>query len=185
MKTTQIQIKTKNQIFHDFITLVKSALSTFGAEKWEVQQLNQIFKINILKDTVFISIISSSQNGRQYYKKAKIERTIRRTNSVKQEVQIRFSATRREKQTDTLETYAATDILKLIKSYMQTPEGIQQLAEMGYAQYRATEVSEQNFMNDSDNFQFLPYFECTFLFTETWANTIGEITKVTGNIHKV
>lgn len=185
MKATQLKYKTKNQIFHDFISLVKSALSTFSVEKWEVRQLNQIFKINILKETVFVSIIRNPQNGRQYHKKEKIEQTIRRTNSVKQEVQIRFSAIRREKQNDTLETYAATDILKLIKSYIQTTEGIQQLAKMGYAQYRATEISEPNFMNDSDNFQFLPYFECTFLFTESWTTTINEITKVTGNIHKV
>ena len=185
MKATQVQFKTKNQIFNDFIFLVKESLITFGIEGWEIRQLKQMFKVNQLKPIIFVSIMNNNQNGRQYYKKGKIEGTINREGHSKQEVKIRFSATRRELQKDTLLTYNGTDILKIIKAYMQSPEGIRYLASLGYAQYRADNISEMDFTNDSDNFQFLPYFDCTFLYTDKWKTIIPEITKVKEKTHGI
>lgn len=185
MQVTQIDIKTRNQIFNDFITLAKEALSVFGVSNWEVRQLRQIFKVNVLKPSVFISVISTKQWGQQYTKKQKTNGTINKTKNTKQEVKIRFSATRRELETDTLATYSGTDILKLIKEYTESEEGIQFLAKLGYAQYKAEDVSEQDFMNDDDNFQFLPYFDCVFLHTNSWTSTIPEISKFHGNTYPV
>lgn len=178
MKATQIQYKTKNQLFNDFISLVKAAFKSFSIEGWEVRQLRQTFKINHLKPIVFISVISGHQLGQQYYLKTKIDNQITREAHNKQEVTIRFSATRLELPNDTLETYNGTDILKVIRAYMQSPEGIKFLASLGFAQYKAQNINEMNFTNDSDDFQFLPHFECTFLYTDIWGTTIPEITKV-------
>lgn len=185
MKTVQIRFKTKNQIFNDFIGLTKTALDSFSIFNWEVRQLKQVYKVNHLKPTVFISIINKNQNGRQYYKKEKTASIITRKANSKQEVKIRFLATRRELDNDTLETYNASDVLEVIRSFMQSPEGIKYLAELGYAQYRAESINEMDFTNDSDNFQFLPQFDCTFLYTDKWSTAIPEITKVKEKIHGI
>lgn len=178
MKATQIKYKTKNQLFNEFISLVKSAFESFSIEGWEVRQLRQTFKINHLKPIVFVSVISGHQLGQQYYLKTKTDNHITRQAYNKQEVTIRFLATRLELPGDTLETYNGTDILKVIRAYIQSPEGIKFLASLGFAQYKAQNINEMNFTNDSDDFQFLPHFECTFLYTDSWGTTIPEITKV-------
>jgi len=158
--------------------LAVAALEVFEIKGWEIRQLRQIFKINHLKPVVFISILSANQLGRQYTKKQQTNNEIFRINSTKQEIKIRFSATRRGLETDTLETLDGTDILKTIKEFMQSEEGIQFLSNLGYAQYRAETVSEMDFTNDSDNFQFLPYFDCTFLYTDSWQTNINKVSKV-------
>jgi hypothetical protein len=178
MKATIIKYKTKNQIFNDFISLVKEALNTFSIKDWDVRQLNQIFKINVLSPSVYISITNQRQYGTQGRRKKETETGGETTNCVKQEVTIRFSASRRELVQDTLGTYSGLDILEFVKTYLQSEAGIELLKDLGYAQYRASDISPQNFLNDSDNFQFLPYFDCTFLYTNSWNNTVGEITKI-------
>lgn len=185
MEATQISFKTKNQLFNDFITLVNEALTGFNITSWEIRQLRQVFKINHLKAIIFISIISAHQPGQQYYSKKKIDNQIERKAHNKQEVTIRFSATRLEGLNDDLSTYNSTDILKVIRAYMQSPEGIQFLASLGYAQYKAQNINEMNFTNDSDNFQFLPHFDCTFLYTDKWRSTIPEITKIREKHHGI
>lgn len=178
MKAQQIRFKTKNQIFNEFIKIVQNALSSFNITDWEIRQLKQVFKINQLKQIIFISVITENQNGRQYYKKVKSENGIILQGNSKQEVKLRFSATRRELEKDTIETYNGADVLKVLRAYLQSPEGITELSKLGYAQYRAENISEMDFTNDSDNFQFLPYFDCTFLYTDSWNVHISEITKV-------
>lgn len=174
----QTQFKTRNQVFNDFITISKSALETFNITGWEVRQLMQVFKVNILKPTVFISVLSTDQLGRQYNSKALYEGQINKTNLAKQEVNIRFSATRREVISDILGTYNGADIVKVIKNYIQSSEGIKQLASMGYAQYRSGEITDQNFLNDDENFQFLPYFDCTFLYTDSFTTNVNKISNI-------
>ena len=178
MTARQIQYKTRNQIFSDFVNISNTALAYFNLKGWQTRQLRQIFKVNILTPTIFISIINNPQRGVQYRERTKQGNIIKRANFTKQEVQIRFSAARRELATDNVNTYSATDALKVVKEYIQSEEGILKLAEMNYAQYRATTVQEQNFINDDDNFEFLPYFDCTFLYTDSWSLDINRIDKV-------
>lgn len=174
----QTQFKTRNQVFNDFITVSKSALEAFDIKGWEVRQLMQVFKVNILNPTVFISILSTDQLGRQYNAKQLQKEQIIKTNSTKQEVNIRFSATRRELISDILGTYNGADIVKVIKNYIQSSEGIKQLASMGYAQYRSGEITDQNLLNDDENFQFLPYFDCTFLYTDSFTTKVNRISNI-------
>lgn len=174
----QTQFKTRNQVFNDFIMISKSALEAFDIKGWEVRQLMQVFKVNILKPTVFISVLSTDQLGRQYNAKQLQKEQIIKTNSTKQEVNIRFSATRRELASDILGTYNGVDIVKVIKNYIQSSEGIKQLASMGYAQYRSGEITDQNLLNDDENFQFLPYFDCTFLYTDSFTTNVNRISNI-------
>ena len=177
-QTTITQFKTENQIFADFVSLVQQALTTFNITGWGVRQLKQVFKVNHLKPTIFISIISDIQTGRQYSSKSLVDSQATRTNSNKQEVKIRFHATRIALASDTVETLTSNGVLKLISKWLQTPEGIKALSLLGYAQYRAEGVNNMDFTNDSENFQFMPFFDCTYLYTETFTTQVNTITKV-------
>lgn len=186
MSSQITRYKTKNQIFRDFISLCKEALTTFSIKDWEVRQLRQVFKINVLKPSVYISINTQHQYGTQGRRKRKGENGGETINHTKQEVTIRFSASRRELATDSVETYSGVDILEFVKTFMQSEQGIKFLKGLGYAQYRAGDISPQEFMNDSDNFQFLPYFDCTFLYSNEWQNTVEPLTQIREkNIYKI
>ena len=178
MTAVQNSYKSENQITADCVSLANTALEYFNITDWKVRQLNQIFKVNVLDPAVFVSIISHNQTGRQYITRTQTDEVITRTNYNKQEVTIRFSAIHRDLETDTTETYNSVDVLKLLKSYMQSLEGIETLKDLGYVQYRAGAVSTQSYTNDSDNFEILPYFDVTFLYTDEWTSEINKIDKV-------
>lgn len=170
--------KTDNEIISDFRNLIIEALNAFDIPKWEVRQLNQVFKTNVLKPTVFIYLGNDTQRGREYVKNVKIEEQLYKQYSTKQEITIRFLAARRELASDTVNTKNPKDILRIFRGYMQSDLGVKFLANLGYAQYTPTEISNQNYTNDEDNFQLLPYFDCTFVYTDKWLTPIGEITKI-------
>ena len=99
----------------------------------------------------------------------------------KEEITIRFSATRRELMNDTVETTNGIDILTLIRAYFQTLNGITMFANNGYAQYRASDINEQSFTNDDENIQLMPYFDCTYLYTDSIKEQINKIDRVIEN----
>jgi hypothetical protein len=178
-----LKYKSENQLYADFIALSKEALNKFGIKGWQVRQLKQPFKFNLIKPSVFVSVTANNQLGRQYRKRSKNDFSVIRENSEKKEVRIRFSATRRALATDTIVSYNGWDILSFIRAFQQSEGGIQYLSSLGYAQYRADETRQQDFINDSDDYEFLPSFECVYLYTDTWAEQVGEIDKVIGNFY--
>lgn len=186
MTAAQNSYKTENQIIADCVSLANTALEYFAIDGWKVRQLRQLFKVNVLEPTIFVTITSHNQLGRQYVKRTMADDVITRTNSNKQEVTVRFSALHRELETDTTTTYGGADVLKILRAYSQSAEGMETLKDLGYVQYRADAINEQEFMNDSDNFQMLPYFDITLLYTDVWTNEINKIDKVQlTNIYKV
>lgn len=179
MKANLISYKTENQIYADFISLIQEAFNVFGLKGWQIRQLNQVFKVDILHPSVFITITSTAQRGRQYQQKVKTQAGLLiKTHSTKQEVKLRFLATHRELANDTVSSINSTDVLTIIREYMQSEEGILFLSSKGYAQYTSSPLTDEQFTNDEDNFQFLPYFDCSFVYTNSWSTAIGEITAV-------
>lgn len=175
--------KTKNQIFKDFIELTNTALNNLNIKGWVIKRFYQTIKTVDLKPCVLISITNKKQLGSQYRSLSKeVDEqenvSYYRNYNAKQEITIRFSATKRDLNTETVETFDSIDILENIKNYLQSYEGIEALALNGYAQYRATDIKQQNFDNDDENVQFLPFFECTYLYTDTWNTKIEHISKV-------
>ena len=179
---TILSFKTKNQIYKDFKSLVEAALTEFNINNWEVKKLHQIIKTEDLKPCVYIQILRKNQKGSQYRDNLKITdqtgEIYYKKYSAKEEIQIRFSATRREIISDTVNTYNGVDILTLIKQYFQSLNGINALSTLGYAQYRATNIQEQSFSNDDENIQLMPYFDCEYLYTDSFKQTINKLDKV-------
>lgn len=180
-----LDFKTENQLYEDFISVINQAFNLFSIQDWQIRQLKQAFKTNVLPPTVFLSILDQPQNGSLQFIDKKEKGVATRKNIIKQESTIRFSATRIEQATDTVQTYNGADILKLILGYMQTLEGIKYIKSLGYAQYKASAVNSMDFQNDSDNFQMMPYFDLTFLYTNSFENSVNEITKTRFNIYRI
>ena len=178
MTATHSSYKTENQIIADCVSLANTALEYFGVDGWKVRQLRQLYKVNVIEPTIFVSVISYNQLGRQYVKRTLSDEVITRSNSEKHEVKIRFSALHRELDSDTTDTLSGVDVLKYIRSYMQSADGIAGLSGLGCVQYRAGTIGSQDFMNDGDNFQILPFFDVILLYTDVWAVDIDKITKV-------
>ncbi len=181
--TIQTQFKTKNQIYKDFKTFTETALTDFGLKNWSVKKLHQIIKTEELKPTVFIQILSKRQYGSEYRFNLKVSEPLKDTQynkkyNTKQVVNIRFSATRRELITDTAQTFNGVDVLTLIRQYFQSLNGITMFSNQGYAQYRATNVQEQSFTNDDENIQLMPYFDCEFVYTDSWQTQINKLETV-------
>lgn len=108
----------------------------------------------------------------------KIQKIYYKDYSRRQEVTLRISATRREKMNDTTETINGGDILDIILNYFQSLKGINQLAQLGYAQFRPTAVQFQSFTNDDENIQIMPHFDCVYQYTDTWYKEINNIENV-------
>ena len=75
-------------------------------------------------------------------------------------------------------TINSSDVLTIIKNYIQSLEGIKMLAGKGYAQYRSTEIKNESFTNDDENVQIMPFFECVYLFTDEWQNQTNKLDKI-------
>lgn len=186
--TAQINsIKTKNQIYADFRTLVNNALTTFNITGWDVKRFYQTEKTMDLKPCVLLYIFNKKQASTQSNQNIIVNDKLYKRHQTKKEVSIRFYATMRNTTAETTATNDSIDILDRIKEYLQTDSGRKALTTIGgYAQYRASDIKQQNFENDEDNVQMLPFFECTFLYTDSWQETVNYISKVKFNgIYKI
>ena len=141
MSGTLINYKTENGIFKDFTAIVNEALKYFNIQGWQVRQLYQVLNVNVLKPTIFLSIITNPQAGAQYRTNKKINGRIVETYNTKQEVKIRFHAARKRSIKDDENTFNGIDVLDLILRYLQSPKGIELLKNYKYAQYRASDLT--------------------------------------------
>lgn len=178
-----ISLKTKNQIYKDFKTFIETALKAFNITGWEVKRLEQVIKTEDLKPCVFIQVLNKKQTGAQYRENIRdiLEETpdYNKQYFVKNEITIRFSASRRELLTDTAQTFNGFDVLELIKNYFQSADtGVSMFKNAGYAQYKPSEIQPQSFNNDDENIQFLPFFDCVYVYTDSWKNGINKIDEV-------
>ena len=174
-----MSLKTKNNIYSDFKTIIETALTSDNISGWDVKQLYQTIKTEDLTPCIYISVLRNKQQGSLSRSNKKANEKYYKNYSSKQEISIRFQATRRKKITDDTNTLNGVDILKRIKDYFQSLEGIQLFISKGYAQYRGTDIQEQAFTNDDENIQLMPYFDCDYLYTDSFDRQINKIERIT------
>lgn len=177
--------KTKNQIYKDFKTFIETALTAFNITGWQVKKLHQVIKTEDLKPCVFIQVLRKNQAGSQYRDNGIYTGSRVKTYSSRQEISIRFSASRRFQIADTVSTFDSIDVLDHIKKYFQSLKGIAMLSQQSYAQYRASNIQEQNFINDDENIQLMPFFDCDYIYTDSWQEAVNKIDRVQGLIKGV
>lgn len=172
-------IKTENQVYKDLITIVNAALGALDITDWQVLQLKQPVKLVTIKPTIYLTCTLKRRRGWQFRKdELNEDQTMSHTEAFKQEIDVQFSALRNRKITDTEHTRNSADILEYLKTYMLTPIGLQLIRNLGYEIYYPSEIQSPDFFNDSDNFEFMPFFNVTFILEQsltTSQNTIDAI----------
>lgn len=160
-------IKSENQIYSDIVKFTNDCLAALDIQGWQVLQLKQPIKLTEINPTVYISCTTKSRRGWQGRNYADTDSGYKRTDSFKEQVLVQFSALRRRELTDTAETLNGADVLEYLKTYMLNPYSIQDLRRLGYLIYQPSEVQTPDFFDDSDNFEFMPFFNVTFILDQS------------------
>ena len=169
-------IRSENLIYSDLIGFVNNSLTILSEwfpqsnfSEWQVLQLNQPVKLTEIKPTIWVSATTRNRRGWQYRKYDGYGETEQFTQNqkFKQEISVQFSALRERLIKDDVNTLNSTDVLIYLKSYILNPLTLKTLRTMGYSIYQPTEIQTPTFQNDSDNFEFMPFFQVTFIIEQT------------------
>lgn len=178
-------IKPKNQIYSDIIGFIAAALSNFNIESWQIMQLEQPVKITELKPTIYVSIPNRNRIGWQGRKYPKINDELKIQEKLINQFDCQISAVRTRKLTDTKETLNSVDVLELIKAHFLNPNTIVNFRKAGYRIFQPTTIQNQNFIDDSDNFEFMPFFNVSFILDETLITAQAAIDDYTLRIERL
>lgn len=169
-------IKSENQIYADIIGFLNHSLSVLGTwfpdynfSEWQVLQLNQPVKLTEITPTIWVSLTNKNRRGWQYrnYKGYGEQEDFKQTQRFKQEILCQISALRERQLTDTTDTLNSADVLEYLKSYLLKDDGLTYIRQKGYTVYQPLEIQKPTFQNDSDNFEFMPFFQVTFILEQT------------------
>ena len=160
-------IKSENQIYADIIGFVNSALTALEITGWQVLQLKQPIKLTEINPTIYVTATTKSRRGWQYRNYNDTLTGFKRADKFKEQIDVQFSALRRRELTDTVETIGSADILEYLKTYIYNPYSIQDFYKKGYLIYQPSEVQTPDFFDDSDNFEFMPFFSVTFILDQS------------------
>ena len=160
-------IKTDNQVLADIISFINSFLNNQNITGWKVLQLYQPVKLTTIEPVIYITATNKKRNGWQARYYPIINRELKIKDKFIQELDVQISAVRSREITDTKTTINAADILEQLKAYMLNINVLQNLRTLGYLIYQPSDIQKQDFINDSDNFDFMPFFNVTFIYDQT------------------
>jgi hypothetical protein len=178
-------IKGENQIYADIVGFVNSSLSALDIQGWQVLQLKQPVKLTDITPTVYVTCTLRRRRGWQYRDYKIIDAELKNTQYFKQEIDVQFSALRRRDIDDTVDTLNSADVLEYLKTYMLNPYTLQDLRALGYEIYQPSEVQNPDFFDDSDNFEFMPFFNVTFILNQSLSSPQMSIDEYTLKIQGV
>ena len=161
-------IKNENQIYADIVQFLNTALSKLNITGWQVLQLKQPIKLTDIEPTIFVTYTNTDQRGWQYRSYSTSASGYQKTEHQKEELLVQISALRRRDLTDTVNTLNSKDVLKYLRMYLlDINRGLKDLKTLGYSIYQPTEIQSPDFFDDSDNFEFMPFFNVTFVIEQT------------------
>ena len=168
-------IKLENQIYADLILLVNKALQAFKVEGWKICQFTQPVKFTETEPVIYVSIDKISKRGTQYSRDKKENGKLIHEEIFREEINVKIFAFRRNLVTDSLTTQPSNDVLKMIKSWLVSPDGLREIYSGGYSIYNPSEIKPLSFKNDSQNSSSLPSFNVTFIIEQSWNTSVEEI----------
>lgn len=169
-------IKSENQVYADIIGFINNVLTILSEwfpesnfSEWQVLQLNQPLKVTEIEPTIYVSCTTKNRRGWQYrnYEGYEPQEDFKHTEKFKQEISVQISALRNRLLDDTVDTLNSIDVLEYIKSYMLNPLALKMLRDLGFTIYQPSEIQKPDFFNDSDNFEFMPFFTTTFIIEQS------------------
>lgn len=179
-------IKTENQIYADIVGFVNNFLSALDISDWQVLQLKQPVKLTEIKPTVYVTCTLRRRRGWQYREYKIIDAELKNTQYFIKEIDVQISALRRRELSDSVDTVGSSDVLEYLKTYILNPEkGLKDLKALGYRIYQPSEIQSPDFSDDSDNFEFMPFFTVTFILNQSLSSPQTSIDEYTLNIKGV
>lgn len=172
-------IKGENQIYADIIGFVNNSLSALDITGWQVLQLKQPVKLTEIKPTVYVTCTLKRRRGWQYRNYTILDAELKHVENFKQEIDVQFSALRRRELTDSVDTLNSSDVLETFKTYMLNPYSLRDLRALGYTIYQPSEIQSPDFFDDSDNFEFMPFFTTTFILDQSLSSPQTSIDEYT------
>jgi len=178
-------LKTENQVYKDIISFINSALSALEITGWQVMQLKQPIKLTEIKPTIYVTCTNKNRRGWQKRTYPFEDEKLYLKDTFIQEIDVQISALRRRGISDTENTQNSADILECIKTYMLNLYSIQNLRALGYTIYQPSNIQSPDFFDDSDNFEFMPFFNVTFILNQSLIRPQSSIDEYTLKIRKV
>jgi hypothetical protein len=178
-------LKTDNQLITDIVGFTNSFLNDFNITGWQVLQLYQPVKLTTIEPTIYITITNKKRNGWQARYYPIIDNNLNIEDKYIQEYDVQFSAVRTREITDTKTTISSADILELLKTYMLNPNTLLDLKGLGYLIYQPTDIQKQDFTNDSDNFDLMPFFNVTFIYNQSLISSQAAISEYKQTIERL
>ena len=178
-------LKTENQIYSDIIGFINQALSDLQISNWQVMQLKQPVKLTEIKPTIYITIANKNRLGWQSRYYPIINDDLKIKEKFKVELDCQISALRRRNLSDTVNTIGSTDILENLKAYLLNPNNIVKLRQLGYLIFRPSSIQSPDFIDDSDNFEFMPFFNVSFILEQTLINAQTAIDDTTLKVERL
>ncbi len=161
--------KTDNQIFADIIGIIRGYLATSGQTGWRVDQGYQPRPFGQHDKLITLSHVYSVPVGFQGGgDETKITSgasvTMVHREKWREEVSMQINCfCNRQPATDTVETWTAVDMAKMLKTYFNSTAGIAALLDKGYGKLRIDNIRVGNFLNSSENYQLAPGFDLVIL----------------------
>lgn len=178
-------IKTNNQIYADLVQFINTSLNALNITGWQVLQLKQPVKLTEIKPTIYITATTKKRLGWQRREYPIINDELKHTEHFIIEVDVQISALRRRQLDDTVNTMNSADVLEHLKAYMLNVNTIKDLRALGYQIYQPTEIQTPDFFDDSDNFEFMPFFSVTFIYDNTLISPQASIDGYTYKVESV
>lgn len=178
-------IRGENAIYADIIGFINSALTALDITGWQVMQLKQPVKLTEIKPTIYVTCTNKNRRGWQQRLYPKTAQGLKLQEGFIQEIDVQISALKRRELTDTIDTLNSADVLEHIKTYMLNLYSLQDLRNKGYQIYQPSNIQSPDFFDDSDNFEFMPFFNVTFILKQTLIRPQNSIDDYTLKIRKV
>ena len=161
--------KTDNQIFADIIGIIRTFLSSSGQTGWAVVQgyqprpLGQHDKLITLSEVYSVPVgFQGGGDETKYNDDGTI--TLVHVEKWREEVSIQIGCLcNRQPNTDTVATWSAVDMAKMLKTFFNSAAGIAALVTLGYGKLRIDNIRVGKFLNSSENFQLAPGFDLVLL----------------------
>lgn len=178
-------IKSENQIYADIIGFINGALAALDIQGWQVLQLKQPVKLTTIKPTIYVTCTNKNRRGWQQRLYPITENELKIKEGFTQEIDVQISALKRRELSDTVDTLNSADVLEYLKTYMLNPYALQDLRALGYTIYQPSNIQSPDFFDDSDNFEFMPFFNVTFILKQSLISPQMSIDEYTLNIKGV
>lgn len=178
-------LKSENQIYADIIGFINNALNSLNITGWQVMQLKQPVKLTEIKPTIYVTIANKNRIGWQKRSYPIIDDDLKIKEQFKVELDCQISALRRRSVNDTVNTTGSSDILEILKTYFLNPNSLQKLRQLGYLIFQPSSIQNPDFIDDSDNFEFMPFFNVSLILDQTLISAQTAIDDYTLTIERV